>query len=309
MPPETPAVIALVNCKSAAATVMLADAVFPVPPFVEVTAPLVLFLTPPVVPITVTATVQELLIAMVPPVREMRPLAGAAVATPPHVLLSPFGLATTKPEGNVSLKATPVSATVLAAGLVRVNVRLVVPLSGMLAAPNALPIVGGATTAMLALAVTPLSPSVDVTLPLVLVCDPAAVPVTFTMNVHVPLAASDAPDKLMTLVFCVAVRAPPPQEPLKPFGVEIMSPDRRVSLKPMPFSVVLKFGFWMVKLRLVDPPSGMLAAPNALLIAGGATTRIPALPVPPLDPASPAQLAVYVNVFTVGADAIKNVPL
>ena len=53
------------------ATVMLAEAVLPVPPLVEVTLPVVLFLTPLVAPVTVTLNWQLLLVAMVPPVKVM----------------------------------------------------------------------------------------------------------------------------------------------------------------------------------------------------------------------------------------------
>jgi hypothetical protein len=53
------------------------------------------------------------------------------------------------------VKATPVSVTVLATGLVRVSVRLVVPFNGIFCAPNALAIDGGATTMRVAAAVLP----------------------------------------------------------------------------------------------------------------------------------------------------------
>ncbi len=47
-----------------ATTVKVAEAVFPFPPLVELTWPLVLFLTPFVVPITLTLTVQELFVIL-----------------------------------------------------------------------------------------------------------------------------------------------------------------------------------------------------------------------------------------------------
>src|SRR6266567_1017391 len=158
------------------ATVTLADAVLPVPPLVEVTVPVVLFFTPEVVPVTFTVNVQLLLTAIVPPVSETLPEPATAVAAPPQVLVNPFGVATTMPAGNVSVNATPVSATAFAPGLVMVKVSEVVPFSGRFAAPKALAIDGGATTLMLADAVPPVPPSVDVTFPVVLFCVPAAVP-------------------------------------------------------------------------------------------------------------------------------------
>jgi hypothetical protein len=59
-------------------------------------------------------------------------------------------------------------------------------------------------------------------------------PVTFTENVQLVLVASVAPDKLITFVPCVAVMVPPPQEPVRPFGVEIIRPPGSVSLKATP---------------------------------------------------------------------------
>ena len=70
---------------------------------------------------------------------------------------------------------------------------------------------------------------------------------------------------------------------VRPFGVEITRPAGSVSLKPTPVSVVVVLLFWMVKDKLVEPFSGMLAAPNTLIMTGGPTTVIDAfdvLPVP-----------------------------
>jgi hypothetical protein len=168
----------------AVAELSVADAVLPVPPFVEVTAPVVLTNAPARVVVTLTVTVQEELAATVPPVRLEEPEPATAVAVPPHVFVSPFGVATTRPAGNVSLNASPVRATALAAGLVMVNESVVVPLGGRLATPKAFAMLGGATTARLAEAVPPVPPCVEVTLPVVLFCVPGAVPVTFTENVQ-----------------------------------------------------------------------------------------------------------------------------
>jgi len=266
-----------------AATVKFAVAVLPVPPLVELTAPLVLVYWPDAVPVTFTTRVQLVLTAMLPPVRLMLVEPATAVAVPPQVFERPFGVETTSPVGNVSVNATPVSATAFAAGLVMVKVSVVVPFNGMVAAPNAFAIDGGATTSMLAEAVPPVPPSVDVTFPVVLFCVPAAVPVTFTENVQLLLAAIVPPLRLMTLVPCVAVIVPVPQVPVKPFGVEITRPAGSVSLKPTPVSATVVLLFWIVNVRLVEPFSGMLAAPNALIITGGDTTVIEAfevLPVP-----------------------------
>jgi hypothetical protein len=175
--------------------------------------------------------VQLAFVAMLPPVRLMLVLPAVAVAVPPQVLESPFGVATTSPEGSTSVKATPASATVLAAGLVRVKVNMVKVFSGMVDGLKALTMEGGATTVTLADAVPPAPPSVEVTLPVVLFSVPAAVPVTLTEKVHEALAARVAPDRLTTLVFCVAVIVPV-QVDVSPLGVEITRPAGRVSLNP-----------------------------------------------------------------------------
>src|SRR5215510_10090159 len=109
---------------------------------------------------------------------------------------------------------------------------------------------GGDSTLILAEAVPPVPPSVEVKLPVVLFCTPGAVPVTATEKVQLLFGEipSDAPDKLIELVPCVAVIVPPPQDPLRPFGVEMISPDGKVSLKPTPFSVVAGLLFVSVKL-------------------------------------------------------------
>ena len=163
-----------------AVTVMLAFDVLPVPPSVAVTCTL-LFLTPAVVPCTSTETVQEALAARVPPDRLTEDEPPTAVAVPPQVLLRLGVAATSRPAGKLSVKAIPVRVT-LVLGLVMLKVNEVVPLSGMLAAPKALVMVGGEATVKLAEAVLPVPPLVDVTLPVVLVYWPEAAPVTVMLN-------------------------------------------------------------------------------------------------------------------------------
>lgn len=141
--------------------------VAPAPPWVELMVPVVLFLVPAVVPVTLTATVQFALAASEPADRLMVPDPDVAVTVPPHTPLDPFGVDTTKPEGNVSLKAIPDNAEAL--GFVIVKVRLVEPFKAIEAAPNALLIVGGATTVTLAvLLVVPVPPWVELIAPVVL---------------------------------------------------------------------------------------------------------------------------------------------
>src|SRR6266852_3184496 len=166
-----------------------------------------------------------------------------------------------------------------------VKVKLVVPLSGMLAAPNALMITGGATTVTLAFEVLPVPPSVDVTCTLLFFA-PAAVPVTFTLKVHDALVAKVAPDRVTLPEPAVAVIVPPPQLPVRPFGVATTRPAGSVSVNAIPVSeIVLITGLVMVKVSEVEPFSGMVTAPKALVIVGGVATdrlAVAVLPVPPL---------------------------
>jgi len=160
--------------------------VAPVPPLVELTAPVVFDTTPDWVPVTFTTIVQLVPgVAMLPPVRLILVLFAAAVTVPPQEFVTPGVLATCSPLVNVSLKATPFSALVFAAGFVIVKVTVVVPFSEILAAPNALLMVGGATTFKRAvLLVTPVPPSVEVIAPVVLLASPSTVPLTSTLNVQ-----------------------------------------------------------------------------------------------------------------------------
>src|SRR5262249_39050686 len=157
-------------------TLMLAAAVVPVPPLVALTAPLVLFLTPVLVPVTVTWNAQLLFAAMLPPVRLMTPVAAMVVTVPPlPQALGSVPPATPRPLGRVSLTLTPVSPTLVFV-LVIVKVSDVVPAITIDAAPNAFAMLGGATTVRLAIAVVPVPPLAALTVPVVFVFAPAVAP-------------------------------------------------------------------------------------------------------------------------------------
>jgi hypothetical protein len=197
----------------AAVTLRFAVAVPPVPAFVDVTTPVVFVQSPAEPPITFTLKVHEPLAGRLPPDKlTLLDPAAAVIVPPPHEPLMPLGVATTIPLGNASVNATPLSATVLTWATVKL--RLVVPFIGIRAAPNVLVIEGGASTMTLAAAVPPVPPSTDVTAPVVLFCTPAAAPVTFTLNVHDPLAASAAPVRLTLLPPVVAAIVPAPHDPV-----------------------------------------------------------------------------------------------
>jgi hypothetical protein len=267
------------------ATVKFAVAVLPVPPLVELTAPVVLVETPGLAPMTLTLNVQDVPAAIVAPVRLTAPEpAVAVIVPPPHDPERLLGVATVIPAGNVSVNATPASAAVFAAGFVMVKLRVEFPFGETAVGLNAFTMDGGATTTTLAEAVPPAPPSVEVTFPVVLFWVPAVIPVTFTANVHEPLAARVAPVRLIAAVPCVAVTVPAPQVPARPFGVETVRPAGSASVKPTPDRLCVALLFWMVKLSEVEPLRGMLAAPNVLVMIGAVvavTVALDVFPVPP----------------------------
>src|SRR5262249_9742324 len=95
----------------------------------------------------------------------------------------------------------------------------------------------------------------------------AAIPVTSTWKLHDELAAIEPPDKLITPVFCVAVMTPLPHDPLRLFGVATTRPAGNASVNATPVRAIVLL-FWIVKLNEVEPFSGMLALPNALVMTG-----------------------------------------
>src|SRR5438270_1467116 len=134
------------------ATVKLAEAVLPVPPFVEVTLPVVLVYCPEAAPVTVTENWHWLFTAMVAPVKAI-PVGEVVVSVPPQTVAEAF--ATVSPVGSVSVKATPVSASTFAAGLVIVKVSEVVAFRLIVEGLKTLAMDGGASTFTLAEAVPP----------------------------------------------------------------------------------------------------------------------------------------------------------
>src|SRR6478672_9182243 len=190
-----------------AAAVRVSEPVFPVPPLVEVTLPVVLALAPLVVAVTATVTVQVPLAAMVPPekLKEVFPAAGAKVGDP-HPVVVAFGVAATcRPAGNESVKATPVRA-VPVLGLVMVKVSVLTPPTAMGLGEKALAMLGGAATVRVSEPVLPVPPLVEVTLPVVLTLAPAVVAVTATVTVQVPLAAMVPPEKLREVLPAAGAR-------------------------------------------------------------------------------------------------------
>lgn len=254
----------------------------PVPPLAEVTFPVVLSFKPASSPTISTLTVQLALAATLPPLKLIDPLPATAVTLPPQLLLAFGGFATFNPAGKPSVNAIPATATV-GFGLLIVKVSVVVPPSGIVAAANAFEMVGGATTVSVAvLLVAPVPVSFELITPVVLFKTPAAAPVTVTLNEHDALAASEPP--VMLMVLGAVVVTVPPQVVADPFAT--VSPAGSVSVKLIPVRPSEVFGFVIVNIRLVVPPTTMLEAPNDLAIVGGVATEsvaaLLAAPVPPL---------------------------
>src|SRR5205809_967643 len=95
------------------------------------------------------------------------PPAVAATTPPVQVVVVLSGVATIRPVGNTSLNWTPVSVVVLF-GLPIMNVSVEVPFSGITFGVKVSPMVGGAITVRLALAVLPVPPLVELSAPDVL---------------------------------------------------------------------------------------------------------------------------------------------
>jgi hypothetical protein len=266
-----------------ATTATLADAVPPVPPCVEVTAPVVLFCAPAAIPVTFTVKLQEALAASVPPDKLTLVEPATAVAVPPQVLADPFGVAITSPAGNVSVKPIPVSDTD-AFGLPILIVSDVPPFNAIVAAPNTFAIVGGPRTVTDAFAVFPAPAVVELTVTL-LFFTPLAVPVTFTLKVHDALAANVALARLTLPDPAEAVIVPAPQLPANPFGVATTKPAGSESVNATPVNPDEEFGLFTTNVSEVDPFTATLAAPNVFAMDGGDATEMFAdavFPVPPL---------------------------
>jgi hypothetical protein len=175
---------------------------------VDETAPVVLIYVLGKLAVTFTVTVQELFTATVPPVRLTVLPPAVAVAVPPHVLVRLLGVATTRFTGKLSVKATPFSCTVFAAGLVIVIVSVETPPGTIEVGLKALAIDGGATTVIEAVAVLPVPWSLEIVTELFFT--PALVPATpGKVNVQVWFGPKLSPERVMVLP--ETARVPPLQ--------------------------------------------------------------------------------------------------
>lgn len=123
-------------------TVRFALAALAGSPLVLVTVPVLLVLVPVLVEVTSAVMLQLPLAGMVPPLRLRDEPPADALSVPPQLLLVVSGEAIFRPLGKLSLKAAPVSATVL--GLVSVMVLVLVPFTPMVAGLKLVLTVGAA---------------------------------------------------------------------------------------------------------------------------------------------------------------------
>ena len=143
-----------------------------------------------------------------------------------------------------------------------------------------------APTVRAAEAVPPVPPSTDVTAPDVLFFVPALVPVTLTLKIHEAFDASVAPVKFTLPEPLVAVTVPPPQLPVRPFGVATRRPAGSESVKPTPLSAAHRVGIGQRERQRRGPRSRRCLSPrtpwrsSAARHAGGATTTRNATAIP-----------------------------
>ena len=230
--------------------------VAPVPPFVELTAPVVLSFPPADVAVTSTEMLHDRPAGIDPLLRLITPLpAVAPVNVPLHVLLAFGVLATCTPAGSVSLTAD--------ARQRRPRVRVGDgqaqrggPADRDAGGRDRLPTVGGpATVSVAVLLVAPVPPLVELGWPR-WYCPSRRleVAVTSTEMLHVSPARIDPPLKLIAPLPAVAPVNVPLHVLVAISGVlATCTPAGSVSLTATPASAVPGFGLVMVKLSVEVP--------------------------------------------------------
>jgi hypothetical protein len=188
---------------------------------------------------------------------------------------------------NCTVPAYEVTVALLESSAVTVMLNATPAVCGDVA--DTLKCVATPVTVRLAVALFPVPPCADVITLVVLTLVPLLVPVTLTIKLQDALAASPNDERLMLPVPAVALGVPavtPPevvrQVPPWPFGVATTSPAGRTSVKAIACTPVDEFGFAIVKVRLVLPPTAMELAPNAFAKVGDGTaftTMVPEFPV------------------------------
>ena len=142
----------------------------------------------------------------------------------------------------------------------------------------------GLNPVMTAVAVLPVPPLVDVTVT-ELTFTPTLLAVTLRETAQVPWAETVPPARLTVVMplasVFISAKKGPPQITLRSAGVAAIKPAGRMSVNPTPVSDV-KPGFVIAKTREVLLPRCTDAAPNVLVMVGGATAVIVAMAVLPV---------------------------
>jgi len=189
------------------------------------------------------------------------------------------------PAGKVSSTFTVVNAPGLPLGLLSVKVRVVLPPLAIVVAPKALVNVGAVYTFKVSLAVLPVPPFVELTLPLVLTFAPALVAVTSTSTVQVPLAAIVPPLKLKLVSSADGDQVGEPQSVAEASGVPAtFTPLGKLSVKATPVNEFPLLGLVIVKVSVEVPFTAIGSVPKLLLILGGSNTVKVSLAATVFDP-------------------------
>jgi len=115
-----------------------------------------------------------------------------------------------------------------------------------------------------------LPPSVEETPAFVeLIIVPAYAPVTVTLKVQLLFAANDPPEK--ETVLGIVVESEPPQVEVGPL-VATVTPAGKISVNPIPFSELDRFGLVMMKVSVVSLPVKIEPGENDLAREVGAIT-------------------------------------
>lgn len=215
--------------------------------------------------VTAALTVQLPLGAIETPERVIVAEPAFAEVVPPQLEIKPFGAATVKPAGRMSVKATPVSPA-KPFGFAIEKLTVVEPSGTNLSGVKALLITGGDTTVMIAVAVLPSKLSSETTVLVTLDATPGVPPKTETLNVQDPPAGIVAPVRLIKDRPEAALIVPPPQFPIT--APATVSPKGRLSLKPTPVRAAVPFGLVTVKLTVVVVFNGIEAGRNDLFNEG-----------------------------------------
>ena len=272
-----------VGTRAGIRTCKVAVSVLPVPPVVEVTVTL-FTLSPSVVGVTSTVTIQDPFGGREPPVRETNPVPGAAETLPPQVLVTLLDVATRSPGGIRSMNPMPARAVVVL-GLVILNFIVGTAFCRTMVGVNDFAIMGGDITVKVPEPGVPGPPSVDEIGPVVFKKTPPVGGLTSTIMVQDELAVRLAPDNVREPAPFAAVRVPPQRFIAFP-GVAMTIPPGKVSVNPTPFKVGPLFGLGFVRVKVIFDvaPRMMLSGVKILVIVGGATHRRLAdavFPVPP----------------------------